>query len=125
MVRKRTAERPSAGFNLVAVKGNEGICLHYDGTLRPVTFGPGRHVITNNHDLNDPSMPEKKAFDALPDEPTVDQLKAFLRHHEGERPVCKHGEKYGTVSSTIYAAGQLHFANGMPCETEYKRLTPE
>ncbi len=53
LVTRRTAERPLAGFNLVAVLGGEGVCFHWDGELRPVRFGPGLHVVSSNRDLDD------------------------------------------------------------------------
>lgn len=123
LVARRTAERPVAGFNLVAVLGGAGVCLHWDGSLRPARFGPGLHVVSNNRDLDDDAMPERKAvevFDAglggFPDEAALAEL---LRSHDGERPICKHEERYGTVSSTIYVARRdaprLLYADGAPC----------
>lgn len=116
-----------AGFNLVAVSGTEGICLHWDGSLRPVRFGPGAHVVSTNSDLDEPAMPEKRIFDArFPDGRLPDDrgLREFLRSHEGDRPVCKHGDRYGTVSSTILelALGGLRFlyADGPPCRAEFR-----
>ncbi|MGH7266790.1 MAG: NRDE family protein, partial [Candidatus Rokuibacteriota bacterium] len=44
LVAERTAAGPLAGFNLVAVRDGAGVCLHWDGALRPVRFGPGLHV---------------------------------------------------------------------------------
>jgi uncharacterized protein with NRDE domain len=124
LVAKRTTEQPLAGFNLVAVNHEAGICLHWDGTLRPARFGAGLHVVSNNRDLDDPAMPEKKIVDVfgaalvrLPDEAALQEL---LRTHDGERPICKHEERYGTVSSTIYVDGQdgprLLYADGAPCQ---------
>lgn len=122
LVSKRAAERPLAGFNLVAVLGGEGVCVHWDGELRPVRFGPGLHVVSSNRDLDDDTMPEKKAVDAfaaalggLPDEAALADL---LRTHDGERPICKHEERYGTVSSSIYIGRRvprLLYADGAPC----------
>lgn len=116
-----------AGFNLVAVAANEGICLQWDGTLRSAPFGPGAHIVSTDFDLDDPAMPEKKEFDrflgGLPADPEPRDLSTFLASHEGARPVCKHGEGYGTRSSTIYArdlgGDLLLHAEGPPCRTEY------
>jgi hypothetical protein len=69
-------------------------------------------------------MPDKKIVDVfgaalvrLPDEAALQEL---LRTHDGERPICKHEERYGTVSSTIYVDGQdgprLLYADGAPCQ---------
>ena len=128
LVRKRTAERPVAGFNLVVVKGREGMCLQYDGGLRPAFFGPGAHVVSTDHDLDDPRLPEKKAFDdflsGLSGVPEERDLARFLASHEGDRPVCKHGDAAGTLSSTIYTRGlageRLRYADGPPCRTAFR-----
>ncbi len=120
---RRTAERPIAGFNLVAVRDGAGLCLHWDGRLRPVRFGPGLHVVSNARDLDDDAMPEKRTVEVfgaglggLPDEVA---LAGLLRSHDGERPICKHEDRYGTVSSTIYVARRgaprLLHAGDAPC----------
>ncbi len=137
-----------AGFNLVAVVDGEGLCLHWDGALRPVRFGRGSasrtsdpalrrtsaHVISSNYDLDDPSMPEKAVFDrwVAGGAPTEARLKEFLSSHDGARPVCKDNGEFGTVSSTIYIgnppsrqeaalrrAGRLLHADGPPCRTPF------
>jgi len=128
LVARRTAERPLAGFNLVAVAGGSGVCLHWDGRLRPVRFGPGLHVVSNSRDLDDEAMPEKKAVDvlaaALPGLPGEDDLAALLRSHDGERAICKHEERYGTVSATIYVGRRgdprLLYADGPPCRHAFR-----
>src|SRR6185503_8477278 len=63
IVERRVRDHPFAGFNLVAVVDGQGLCLHYDGTLRRAPFGPGVHVVSSDRDLNDPEMPEKKIVD--------------------------------------------------------------
>src|SRR6185295_89650 len=105
IVERRVRDHAIAGFNLVAVVEGQGLCLHYDGTLRRAPFGAGVHVVASDRDRDDPSMPEKQVLDrtfgglaGVPDEAA---LRSFLGSHEGERPVCKHGDGYGTVSSTI------------------------
>lgn len=110
-----------AGFNLVAVIDGEGLCLHWDGTLRPARFGPGPHVVSTDRDLDDPAMPEKKIFDGIAADENA--LRTFLASHEGDRPVCKHGERFGTVSSTIYTERRLLYADGPPCRTPYADLS--
>jgi hypothetical protein len=127
LLTSRTAEHALAGFNLVAVNGGAGTCFHWDGTLRPVRFGAGLHVVSNNRDLDDAAMPEKTVVDAfsaartgLPDEVGLQQL---LRSHDGEQPICKHNERYGTVSSTIYVerrdGPRLLYADGGPCQRPF------
>ena len=122
LAEKRVDERPVAGFNLVAAAEGRGLALHWDGSLRAAEFGPGPHVVSSDRDLDDPSMPEKVLFDrtfggVAPEEASI---RAFLASHEGERPVCKHGDRFGTVSSAIHVAGQpLLFAPGPPCRTPF------
>lgn len=130
VVESRVAGRTLAGFNLVAVAGGAGVSLHYDGALRRADVGPGAHVISTNCDLNDPDMPEKAQFDAfvaahagVPDEPA---LRSLLASHQGARPICKHGDTYGTVSSTMLRMGdgatRMSYAPGPPCVTEFSRV---
>jgi uncharacterized protein with NRDE domain len=128
LVARRTREQPVAGFNLIAVLGAEGICCHWNGAFTAARFGPGLHVLSNDRDLDDPAMPEKRTLDAfqasLREAPDDAALARLLRSHEGERPICKHGETYGTVSSTLYVAGpemrRLLYADGPPCRTDFR-----
>jgi len=118
-----TRDTPVAGFNLVAVAEGEGLCLHWDGSLRATSFGAGAHVISSNYDLDDAEMPEKAVFDAwlARGEATEPRLVEFLSSHDGTRPVCKHGTEFGTVSSTLYveSTGRLLHADGPPCRTAF------
>ncbi len=131
LVATRTAEQPLAGFNLIVVSAGAGACFHWDGRLRPVRFGAGLHVVSNNRDLDDPTMPEKKIVDAFsatyagpPDDAGLQEL---LRTHDGERPICKHEERYGTVSSTIYVdqrtGPRLLYAEGAPCRHPFREYS--
>jgi uncharacterized protein with NRDE domain len=123
IVERRVRDHAIAGFNLVAVVEGQGLCLHYDGTLRRMPFGAGVHVVSSDRDLDDPSMAEKRAADRIAGVPDEETLKKFLASHDGDRPVCKHGEGYGTVSSTILidrgdGFRMLH-ADGPPCRTPF------
>ena len=104
----------------MATDGATGVCLQWDGTLRAVPFGPGAHIISTDRDLDDPSMPEVDAFREVK---AGGDLPAFVRNHGGSRPVCKHGDSFGTVSSTLYlqeAGGpKLLYAAGPPCRTPF------
>lgn len=51
-------------------------------------------------------------------------LKRVLADHEGVDPLCRHGERYGTVCSTILtirdgSVERYVFAPGRPCEIEF------
>ena len=113
----------------MAATGGEGLCLHFDGELRPVRFGPGPHVVSSDRDLDDPELPEKRLFDELlaAGPPDDDALRTYLSSHVGGRPVCKHGDRFGTVSSTIYREGpggrRLLHAEGPPCRAAFADLT--
>jgi hypothetical protein len=128
LVAKRVDQRPVAGFNLIAVVGGEGLCLHWDGALRPVSFGRGAHVVSSNYDLNDPAMPEKAIFDRWSaGVHSESRLVEFLSSHEGPRPVCKHDGAYGTVSSTLYVTSpvpRLLHAAGPPCSAPFANFSP-
>jgi len=130
IVERRVRDHPVAGFNLVAIVEGQGLCLHYDGTLRRAPFGAGVHVVSSDRDLDDPAMPEKAVLDrfvvAHPGVPDPAVLQTFLASHEGERPVCKHGEGYGTVSSTILIddgqSARMLYSEGPPCRCVYTEV---
>jgi uncharacterized protein with NRDE domain len=127
IVERRVRDHPIAGFNLVAVVDGQGLCLHYDGTLRRAPFGAGVHVVSSDRDLDDPGMPEKRVVDrfvaAHPGLPAETELQTLLASHESDRPLCKHGDGYGTVSSTILIdrgdGFRLLHADGPPCRTKF------
>lgn len=136
LVRKRVDERPVAGFNLVAVVDGEGLCLHFEGGLRPAPIRPGLHVVSTDRDLDDPEMPERRTVEAWAAAaadagrpPSEADLKLLLATHDGDRPICKHGERFGTVSSTIYiervgSSPRLLHAEGPPCRTRFREGHP-
>ena len=116
------------------------------GRRAPLDAGPdvapGLHVLTNHHDLD--ALPADALLDRVGRDRVwsreergelVATLKAALATHVGVGPdgyrICKHGEEYGTVSSSILAVGPefpgdalfLH-ADGRPCDAEWADLTP-
>lgn len=127
IVERRVRDHPISGFNLVAIVEGQGLCLHFDGTLRRAPFGAGVHVVSSDRDLDDPAMPEKQCLErfvaAHPGVPEADRLRGFLSSHEGDRPVCKHGDGYGTVSSTIVIddgrKARMLYAPGPPCRSPF------
>lgn len=56
----------------------------------------------------------------------VDGLRTMLADHEGRDPLCRHGDRYGTVSSTIVelspSSRRYLFATGQPCTTPFETL---
>jgi hypothetical protein len=119
-----------AGFNLVAAIDGEALALMWDGRLRAVPLGPGAHVVSSDRDVDAPALDERREFETFlstgPADP--DRLPEFLASHEGGRPVCKHGERFGTVSSTIFeewmGERRLWHAQGPPCRTPFELLDP-
>lgn len=119
-----------AGFNLLASLDGEALLMHWDGQLRTVAVPPGAHVISSDHDLDSPDLPEaaifSKAFGGTSGLPTQENLRGFLGSHAGSRPVCKHGASFGTVSSSIFVDGaegtRLLHAAGPPCRIDHKPL---
>ncbi len=130
IVERRVQDHPVAGFNLVAIVEGQGLCLHYDGSLRRAPFGPGVHVVSSDRDLDDPAMPEKLCLDRFVagqvGVPDAAALQRFLASHEGDRPVCKHGEGYGTVSSAIVIddgqSARMLYSEGPPCRSDYREV---
>jgi uncharacterized protein with NRDE domain len=56
------------------------------------------------------------------------KLHELLGDHEEPDPLCRHGELYGTVCSTVLRLGpatacEYRFASGMPCEATLGRCT--
>ncbi len=51
-------------------------------------------------------------------------LERLVADHEGADPLCRHGETYGTVCSSVLAlagpeVATYRFAAGPPCTTEF------
>jgi uncharacterized protein with NRDE domain len=122
-----------AGCNLVCADADNVFVLHAGDWLRVRPMPPGIHVLTS-HDVNDGS------------DPRIDHASRWLSEHAGHRasdcvaalkelcaqpgngtpPMCLHGNKGGTVSSSILAIRQspgrstfLH-AQGPPDKTPYE-----
>lgn len=63
----------------------------------------------------------------LAGEALVGALQALLADHNGVDPLCRHGERYGTVCSTVLtlSGGEVTnylFAPGRPCTTPFQTL---
>lgn len=141
-VRDEVARNPFNGFNLFCADPDEGFIAHYDGELDITPLESGVYVI-GNRDLNDMTcwkVARTRALLAKMDvtgpEALIAGLKTILADHASaapdddwagndDEPICVHGEKSGTLSSTIMLVGRggespiyLH-AQGTPCATEY------
>ena len=132
---------PYNPFNLFVAHGEEGFVTYHDAGPTFVDVEPGVHILTNHHDLD--ALPADALLDRIgrdrvwrreERDELVATLREALAHHDGVGPddyrICKHGEEYGTVSSTILAVGPewpgdalfLH-ADGKPCETRFTSLS--
>jgi uncharacterized protein with NRDE domain len=143
---ERAAERLAAlpadaynPFNLVVADGERAFAVLYDGAPRVTELARGAHVV-GNADPDDRSVAkidrlltsvEKVA--AGPRGSWLEGLAEVCRGHEGEAPfgaACVHHGGYGTRSSTLLqldddpAGSALYFAEGPPCRTSYRDLTP-
>lgn len=124
------------GFNLLAADPERAYLLV--GEERGVRFkklDPGVHVLTNEHDLNEVSIPSRDAWRAEPDslEQLLEALRGLLAMHDplsrdGFAP-CKHKADRGTRSATVIVQGEegvrFLFADGPPCRTPFEDYSPE
>jgi uncharacterized protein with NRDE domain len=100
-----------------------------------IEAGRGSVVAIGNDSLAAPgervaAAGERARFLAgLPAPQLARSLQELLADHEGADPLCRHGEGYGTVCSTILVLGgaavtNYLFAPGPPCTTPFEALVP-
>jgi len=70
-----------------------------------------------------------RSLAGLGDAALPETLRVLLADHGGTDPLCRHGERYGTVCSTVLAlrgreVATYLFAPGRPCETAFEDLAP-
>lgn len=137
-VTEQTASLRYPGFNLIAMQHGRGICLQFDGRIRPVRIDGGVHVVSSHRDMDDPNMPERKVvLSRLAGWAGMgmleDRLRDILRDHEETDgwAVCKHGNGYGTVSSTLIVvpSGGLQgirylYSAGPSCRNAFQDVSP-
>ncbi|NQT18966.1 MAG: NRDE family protein [Planctomycetes bacterium] len=144
LVKDEVARSTCNGFNLFCAGPDEGFIAHYDGELEITPLESGVYVI-GNRDLNDMTCWKVarthallERMDGTEPEGLVAGLKTMLADHarpgpadnwagNDDEPICVHGEKNGTLSSTIMLVGRgeestiyLH-SQGSPCTTRYER----
>lgn len=119
----------SAPFNLfLAEAADAARVIAYDGdSLRTRTLAPGWHALTHGDpdDLADVRVAQAlESVRALA--PSTELLRAVLSRNDGPGAACRHGERYGTVSSTVVEAIfrdmrlTWYHAPGPPCRTPYE-----
>lgn len=130
LLRDRVATFPVAPFTLLAAEPGVVLTYAFEGDdVRETVVGPGLHAWTHG-EADDPGDPRvRQVLAAARDAATPRTLASFadavlpaLSSHDGERPVCLHGERYGTVSAAFVALSadgvpEFRFAPGPPCTT--------
>ncbi|MEO6595916.1 MAG: NRDE family protein [Planctomycetota bacterium] len=143
-VAARVREHAHSAFQLVLCDGRRTVVLrHARGHLTVVEWAEPALVVTNEHGPGElPLRGLSAALVPTHDVPRrLDHLQVLLRDRggNGHHAVCKRGEAYGTVSSSLIAMptddlAQLvwRYAPGPPDVTEYRnygnlgrRLLPE
>ena len=139
-VEDELATRDYAGFNLFVADAGAATVLEWDGVLRSTYLDPGIHVLVNEG-LNGAAPKAAQIRDAAHPRPPASGRDQF-RHAPGEGPgdwidhvedvladhdldACVHGDGYGTRSSSIVVlradgSASYRFADGPPCETDYR-----
>lgn len=130
-VRQRVAATPHSGFQLVLCDGRRTLVLrHSNGALAVLEWTDPVLLVTNEHGPGE--LSPRGLADAVARYPDVarqvDALVPLLTDGggEGHHAICKHGDGYGTVSSSRIAvprepAGLIwHYAAGAPDRTPYK-----
>lgn len=140
----KVREHAHAGFQLVLCDGKRTLVVrHARGVVQTIEWLEPVLVVSNEHEPGQLLLRAQAAASApalaLP--ARLDALATLLRDRggDGHHPACKHGDVYGTVSSSLLAVpagdpGELvwRFAAGPPDVTEYRnygnlgrRLLPE
>ena len=128
-------------FNLLVADGQDAFVAVYQDEVHVTELAPGAHVIGNA----DPDSREHPKVGRIlaaaekvavgPSEDALSRLAGIARGHDGGgdnrlADTCIHAGGYGTRCSTLLRRGldrdedRLLFADGAPCENEYRDLTP-
>ena len=117
---------PQNPFNLlIADRQDAFVIVGGEDGVQSRALAPGTHVLTNEHELGELDLGPIPHPTAI--EPALAALAELCRGHgpNGGYAVCKHGERYGTVSSALIAAGdgephRYLALEGLPCQGEYR-----
>jgi hypothetical protein len=125
------AARPYNSFNLFFADRRQARVASWNGSLEVAVLAPGVHVLSNEHGLDAVRLPELEGLDwrgaSIPE--LQSELVSILGSHRARDArgwsVCKHGERYGTVCSSLAAIpdagpGRLDWAPGPPCRTAFE-----
>ena len=121
-------------FNLVVADRTTGFRVRGgDGAARIESLTPGFHTLSNFHDWDAITLPPARRPAAGGDAPARDRWRTWLADHRfplpGDRRICKHGDRYGTVSAAWISlnrgpGGQFWFAAGPPCTHPLREYAP-
>ena len=115
-------------FNLFHADARAAYVTSWNGALHSQPLDTGVHVLSNLHPLGELDVPEVRR---LPRDAAALRAR-FVGVLASHRPrdardfrICKHGEHYGTVSSSLLyttrAAGAvLEYATGAPCRAAFE-----
>ncbi|MFQ5552554.1 MAG: NRDE family protein, partial [Thermoplasmata archaeon] len=134
-VEEEVAEEKYNPFNILYGDRGHAFVTHYAGEPRTVELAAGVHVLANM-DVDDAGQPRVHlAQEALRDQPLADlsaAIEAVQRvasdHtvYQGES-VCRHGDRAGTVSSSLLAISEnfprdslFLYSAGRSCEADYQ-----
>ncbi|MFW6018663.1 MAG: NRDE family protein [Halapricum sp.] len=132
-------------FNLVVADRSAALFVEYDGGVTIRNVDPGVHAVANTGADGRYAIPDRRREHALDQAENVDRLRAALRPEPGEDAgtwrrrareairdhdygVCVHGDGFGTRSSSLITIGETveyQFADGPPCETDYRLVGAE
>ncbi|MFQ5908036.1 MAG: NRDE family protein [Thermoplasmata archaeon] len=134
-VEEEVTEEPYNPFNLLYGDRGHAFVTHYAGEPRTVKLDAGLHVLANM-DVDDETQPRvhlareglwKRSFSGLAGAmEAVREVAADHTVYKGES-VCRHGERAGTVSSTLVAISEnfprdslFLYSPGRSCESDFQ-----
>jgi hypothetical protein len=124
------------GFNLlIADRTGAWVLVGGGSQVRCIGLSAGVHVLTNEHDLDEVSLPEQDWWRTPPasEDGLLARLGDLLKAHDalssdGFAP-CKHFDNRGTRSASILLLSRegvrYLFADGPPCETSFDDLSEQ
>lgn len=122
-----------AGFHLLIVDPVDAFYVTWDGTLEGRELTEGVHVLDNNGLDEDAEIPRtvRGDLEVGPGESAETWLERavdVLADHD--LGLCRHGDEFGTVSTSTVAVGvngepnvSFRYADGPPCETAFEDVT--
>jgi uncharacterized protein with NRDE domain len=119
-------------FNVLAADGRD-CWLATNTPVARIEAAEGPVVVVGNDPLGAPgdrviaAAEQARLSSGLPEDALTASLQDLLAEHEGTDPLCRHGQGYGTVCSTILVVrkrtvAKYLFAPGPPCTTPFQAI---